>query len=140
VRPSIPIMLGGSGEQKTFRLAARFADHMNVICDREDIPRKLAALRQRCEEVDRDPATLPTSYLASVMMLESAAQVQAVLDRIPPERRSRVFVGTPDQVADELKRDVLDPGFDGLIINMILNGHEPGAVALAGRTLGPLLG
>jgi len=32
LRPNIPIMLGGSGEQKTFRLAARFADHMNIIC------------------------------------------------------------------------------------------------------------
>jgi F420-dependent oxidoreductase-like protein len=140
LRPAIPIMLGGSGEQKTFRLAARFADHMNVICDRPEIPRKLAALRQRCEEVDRDPATLPTSYLASVIMLESQAQVDAVIDRIPPDRRSRVFVGMPDQVADELKRDVIDPGFDGLIINMIFSGHEPGAVALAGRTLAPLVG
>jgi F420-dependent oxidoreductase-like protein len=45
LRPSIPIMLGGSGEQKTFRLAARFADHMNIICGRTEIPRKVAALR-----------------------------------------------------------------------------------------------
>ena len=52
-----------AGEQKTFRLAARYADHMNIICGRQDVPRKVAALRQRCEEVGRDPATLPTSML-----------------------------------------------------------------------------
>jgi alkanesulfonate monooxygenase SsuD/methylene tetrahydromethanopterin reductase-like flavin-dependent oxidoreductase (luciferase family) len=28
VRDRIPVMLGGSGENKTFRLAARFADHV----------------------------------------------------------------------------------------------------------------
>ena len=40
VRPTVPIMLGGSGEQKTFRLAARFADHMNIICDVTDLARR----------------------------------------------------------------------------------------------------
>jgi len=61
LRPQIPIMLGGSGERKTFRLAALFADHMNIICDRADLGRKVAALRQRCEEIGRDPATLRLS-------------------------------------------------------------------------------
>ena len=139
LRPTIPIMLGGSGEQKTFRLAARFADHMNIICDRQDLPRKVAALRQRCEEAGRDPATLATSYLAMVIMMESGDAARAVLDQVPPERRSRVFAGTPDEVAESLQKDVLDTGIEGLTINMIVNGHVPGAVDLAGRTLRPLL-
>lgn len=138
-RPRVPIMLGGSGEQKTFRLAARFADHMNIICDREELPRKVAVLRRRCEEVDRDPASLATSYLASVIMTETDREVLAILDRVPPERRSRVFVGTPDEVAASLQRDVLDAGVDGLTINMILNGHQPGVVAMAGEALRPLV-
>ena len=139
LRPTIPIMLGGSGEQKTFRMAAQYADHMNIICDRADIPRKVAALRQRCEEVGRDPATLASSYLAMVMMVENQAQATAVLDRVPPERRTRVFVGTPDQVAESLQKDVLDHGIGGLTINMVMNGHQPGVVALAGQTLRPLV-
>jgi F420-dependent oxidoreductase-like protein len=140
LRPTIPIMLGGSGEQKTFRLAALFADHMNIICDREDLPRKIAALRQRCEEAGRDPATLATSYLATVIMLESEADVRAVLEQVPPDRRSRVFAGIPDQVAESLQKDVLDQGIGGLTINMIVNGHQPGVVTLAGETLRPLVG
>jgi F420-dependent oxidoreductase-like protein len=139
LRPTIPIMLGGSGEQKTFRLAARFADHMNIICDPQDIPRKIAALRQRCEEVGRDPASLATSYLAMVVMMESGDQARAVLDQVPPDRRSRIFAGTPDQVAESLQKQVLDHGIGGLTINMVVNGHEPGVVALAGRTLQPLV-
>jgi F420-dependent oxidoreductase-like protein len=139
LRPSIPIMLGGGGEQKTFRMAARYADHMNVICDRQDIPKKVAALRQRCEEIGRDPATLPTSFLAMLVMVESDEQARAVLDRVPPERRARVFVGTPDQVAEMLKTDVIDQGIDGLTVNMIFNGHQPGALTTAGEVLRPLV-
>lgn len=138
LRPTIPIMLGGSGEQKTFRLAARFADHMNIICDRADLPRKVAALTQRCEEAGRDPAGLATSYLAMVIMMDSGDQARAVLDRVPPERRDRIFAGTPDEVAESLQKDVLDQGIGGLTINMVVNGHEPGVVTTAGETLSRL--
>jgi F420-dependent oxidoreductase-like protein len=138
-RPSIPIMLGGSGEKKTFRLAAHFADHMNIICDRADIPKKLAALRQRCEEAGRDPATLPTSYLAMTVPVESEDEAKRILDTIPPDRQSRVFLGTPAQIAEQLHRDVIEPGITGLTVNMVRNGHVPGAVAAAGEALKPLV-
>jgi F420-dependent oxidoreductase-like protein len=138
LRPTIPIMLGGSGEQKTFRLAARFADHMNIICDRADLPRKVAVLNQRCEEAGRDPASLATSYLAMVIMMDDGDQARAVLDRVPPERRDRIFAGTPDEVAESLQKDVLDQGIGGLTINMVANGHVPGVVTTAGETLGRL--
>ena len=35
---------------------------------------------------------------------------------------------------------MLDAGVDGLVVNMVPNGHRPGAVDLAGRTLRKLLG
>jgi F420-dependent oxidoreductase-like protein len=138
LRPAIPIMLGGSGEQKTFRLAARFADHMNIICARPDISRKVAVLAQRCEEIDRDPASLATSYLATVIMMESGDQARAFLEQVPPERRAQIFAGSPDDVAESLQKDVLDQGIDGLTINMIANGHQPGVVTTAGETLARL--
>jgi F420-dependent oxidoreductase-like protein len=139
LRPAIPIVLGGGGEQKTFRLAARFADHLNIICSVPDIPGKVAALHRRCDEEGRDPATLPTSYLASVVMVETRTEAEAVLARIPDDRRDRVFVGTPDQVAETLQRDVLDQGIDGLTVNMVANGHRPGVLTMAGEALRPLV-
>jgi F420-dependent oxidoreductase-like protein len=140
LRPTIPIMLGGGGEQKTFRLAARFADHMNIICDVQDIPRKVAALRERCEEIGRDPATLPTSFLSMVILVESDEQARAVSERIPPDRRNRIFLGTVDDVAESLQKQVLDQGIDGLTVNMVFNGHQPGMVELAGKAFRPLVG
>jgi F420-dependent oxidoreductase-like protein len=138
VRPSIPIMLGGQGEKKTFRLAAHFADHMNILCDPADIPRKLDALRQRCEEAGRDPSTLPTSYLASVFVAESEAEAKELRNRIPAERLARAFVGRPDEVADQIKTNILDQGIGGVCVNMILNGHVPGRVTLTGQALSQL--
>jgi len=61
LRPSIPVMLGGSGEKKTFRLAAKYADHMNIICPLTELPHKVSVLRERCEEAGRDPSTLETT-------------------------------------------------------------------------------
>lgn len=139
VRDDLPVMLGGSGEQKTFRLAARFADHMNIICDVDQLAHKVSVLRQRCEEVGRDPSTLATSYLASVHLTESAQAAAALLERVPPERRSRVFVGTPDDVAERFARDVVGAGVGGLTINMPFNGHEPGVVEAAGKALLPVV-
>ena len=155
IRDDLPVMLGGSGEKKTFALAARFAQHLNIICDPADLPRKLDALAQRCDEAGRDRSTLETSYLAFVMIDEDGDKARAQqreflrgtgvdLDTLPDERRAAVtarhFVGTPDDVAADLQALVLDPGVDGLIVNIVANGHEPGVVDLAGRTLRKLVG
>jgi len=138
-RDSIPIMLGGQGERKTFRLAARFADHMNVIAAIEDLPHKIEVLRQRCEEIDRDPATLKTSYLASVALTENQAETDAALARLPEERRSRAFIGTADVIAERIANDVLGAGVEGIIINAPMNGHVPGVVSTLGAALAPLV-
>ena len=61
-RPRIPIIVGGNGPNVTWRLAARFADELNLDGPEiEQIPGWLATIRERCEEIDRDPATLPVS-------------------------------------------------------------------------------
>jgi F420-dependent oxidoreductase-like protein len=155
LRDDLPILIGGSGERKTFGLAARYADHLNMICDASELPRKLEALHQRCAEVDRDPATLQTSYLAFVvvdedgdtarglhrqMMASNGVDLEALDDDQRAAITDRHFVGDPDDVAEQLRRRVLDAGIDGLIINMVLNGHQPGIVDLAGWALTPLVG
>ena len=139
VRPTVPIMLGGSGEQKTFRLAARFADHMNVICDVDDLAHKVTVLRQRCEEIGRDPATLATSYLIMGLVGETEQEAKELGESVPEDRRNRAFVGTPDQVAEQIQEKVLSAGIDGITINLIRNGHRPGVVTRVGAALKPLV-
>jgi F420-dependent oxidoreductase-like protein len=52
-RPHPPILIAGSGEQKTLRLVARYADACNLRPGPE-IPKKLSVLRQHCEAEGRD--------------------------------------------------------------------------------------
>jgi F420-dependent oxidoreductase-like protein len=55
-RPRPPILIGGSGEQKTLRLVAKYADACNLFgADLETVQHKLAVLDAHCEEIGRDP-------------------------------------------------------------------------------------
>lgn len=61
-QPRVPIMVGGNGPERTWRLAARYADELNIdAMYPEDLRQALPIIRQRCEEIGRDPATLRVS-------------------------------------------------------------------------------
>jgi alkanesulfonate monooxygenase SsuD/methylene tetrahydromethanopterin reductase-like flavin-dependent oxidoreductase (luciferase family) len=62
LQPHIPIVVGGNGPQVTWRLAARFADEINLdAMTPDDVARALPTIRQRCEEIGREPASLRVS-------------------------------------------------------------------------------
>ena len=64
--PRIPIIVGGNGPDVTMRIAARFADELNLVYIGPERTAELVDLaRQRCEEIDRDPATLKISLYTS---------------------------------------------------------------------------
>jgi alkanesulfonate monooxygenase SsuD/methylene tetrahydromethanopterin reductase-like flavin-dependent oxidoreductase (luciferase family) len=61
-QPRVPIMVGGNGPNVTWRLAARFADELNLDgLDPNEVADALPTIRSRCEEIDRDPSTLAIS-------------------------------------------------------------------------------
>jgi len=127
-RDHIPLMIGGRGEKKTFGMAARHFDHLNVIATFEELPGKVAAVRRRCEEVDRDPATLETSSLLTVI-----PDPRFTDDMIPPAMRGRVAVGSPSKIAETVATNVVDAGIDGVIVN--LPRYVPGSIAEVGAAL-----
>jgi hypothetical protein len=57
-QPRIPLLIGGHGKNVTFRLAAKYCEEINIDLTPEEMPDGLAVLRERCEEIGRDPATL----------------------------------------------------------------------------------
>ena len=129
----IPLMIGGSGEQKTFGLAARYFDHLNIIASFAELPAKVAALTRRCEEVDRDPASLETSILLTVVPDAGFSD-----DMVPEAMRGRMAVGSPEQIAESVQRNVVEAGIDGVILN--LPAYVPGSIARVGAALRPVLG
>jgi F420-dependent oxidoreductase-like protein len=61
-RPRVPIMVGGNGPNVTWRLAARYADELNLDgMSPDDVREAKPVIRQRCEEIDRDPESLRIS-------------------------------------------------------------------------------
>ena len=59
----IPVIVGGSGERRTLRIAAELADACNVSSDLATLDRKVQVLREHCRAVDRDPAEVAITVL-----------------------------------------------------------------------------
>jgi F420-dependent oxidoreductase-like protein len=62
-RPKPKILIGGSGEKKTLRIAAQYADAMNIIAPPEQYEHKIAVLRRHCEDLGRDPSEIDISVM-----------------------------------------------------------------------------
>ncbi|MFV9636847.1 LLM class F420-dependent oxidoreductase [Mycobacterium neumannii] len=136
-RDHIPLMIGGSGEKKTIPLAARHFDHLNIIAGFDELPRKMQVVKERCEEIGRDPATLETSMLVVAIIDENVTG-----DIIPDDFKQQAVFGSADQIAEQIKTKVLDAGVDGVILSPVtsLDGYHPGRVTAVGEALRPLLG
>lgn len=132
-RDHIPLMIGGSGERKTFGLAARYFDHLNIIAAFAELPRKVEALARRCEEADRDPSTLETSVL-----LTAVPDPKFTDEMVPEAMRGRMVVGSPDRIAEAVATNVVSAGIDGVIVN--LPGYVPGSITAVGKALREVVG
>ncbi len=113
-RDRIPMMIGGSGEKKTFPLAVRYADHLNVIAGFDELPGKLDARAKRCDEIGRDPTTLETSILLTVLVDDNVKTDQIPRDEwrmLARQRRLHRRAGSNEGARR---------GIDGVIINMPL--------------------
>ena len=82
--PRPRILVGGSGERKTLRLVAQYADACNIFGGPEDVAKKLEVLRRHCESVGRDPNEIEVTAMyrdipagASVDQIAQGAQAFA---------------------------------------------------------------
>ncbi|MDT5082733.1 MAG: hypothetical protein QOJ80_7370 [Mycobacterium sp.] len=135
-RDHIPLMIGGSGEKKTIPLAAKEFDHLNIIAGFDELPRKVQVVRESCEKIGRDPATLETSMLVIAIIDENVTA-----DVIPDDFKQQAAFGSAEQVAEQIKTKVLDAGVDGVILSPVtsLNGYQPGGITAVADLLRPLL-
>jgi len=80
-KPHPPIMIGGSGEKKTLRLVAKYADACNLF-PTPDMPRKLDVLREHCERQGRDYGSIMKTCMFSFDVGEDGRGVDALLGRL----------------------------------------------------------
>jgi F420-dependent oxidoreductase-like protein len=150
----IPLMIGGGGEKKTLRLVAQYADESNIICQPNEISRKLDVLAKHCEDVGRDRSEITVSLLANACVAPTHELAQAEADAFLRARgidlasmsaedagaiRAMIALGDPDEVAEVFAARLVE-GVDGFTVNAPANGHIEGRVALLGEVLSKVVG
>ena len=95
-RPHPPICIGGSGERRTLRTAARFAQHWNFVGGTpEQFARKREVLHAHCRDIGRDPAEIllsshviydgdPAATVAAAAALADAGAELGIVHLRPP--------------------------------------------------------
>ncbi len=150
----IPVMIGGGGERKTLRMVAQYADESNIICARGDLPRKLDALAEHCQNLGRARDTVTVSWQRSAVIAPTMEEAQADLaayflargldlDSLDAAARAafteRFVVGDADTIGETFAADLAAHDINGFTVNMPASAHIPGRVELLGNTLAPLV-
>jgi F420-dependent oxidoreductase-like protein len=134
IQPGGPkILVGGAGEKRTLKLAARFADMTNWFGTLEDAAPKLAVLDRHCEAVGRDPAKILRTVSVPIVLADGERDKAAVLAAIPAARRGAVVAATVPEGAEMLHR-YMDAGFGGFIFRNATT-RTPEAVARVGELI-----
>jgi F420-dependent oxidoreductase-like protein len=118
IQPGGPrILIGGGGEQRTLKIAARFADMTHWFpLGLEGLAHKNEVLVRHCEAIGRDPGTIERTMATPVLVAPNGAAARAMIEALPAERRQYVKGGKPEQAAEAL-RPYLDAGFTGFTFN-----------------------
>ena len=82
----VPVIVGGGGERRTLRLAARYADAANVMGDKETVRRKATVLSAHCEAAGRDPSAVELTHLSSALVGANDRHVAELVERLRPRR------------------------------------------------------
>ena len=117
-RPRPPILLAGSGEKKTLKLVARYADSCNVrSTNPEDTERLLSILDEHCEAEGRDPKSIERTIVTRFDPGANGERASQEIDRLAK------FASIGVQAA----------------LGSVVNGHHPGVMEAMGTKVIPAL-
>jgi F420-dependent oxidoreductase-like protein len=141
IRGDIPIVVGGSGERKTLRMVAQYADGCNLFGDPNRVRHLLGVLEGHCENVGRDSSEITKTAMRTIVIAETEDAAKAKLEAMraagwPEERVAAATAGTPEQIL-EMAHAYRDVGIEGLTFSMP-DVYDLEAVALAGESLAPV--
>ncbi len=108
-----PVLIGGGGERVLMGIAARHADVWNnMAVFQQDLPRKIEALRRRCDEVGRDFDEIAVSQQCVVVIAEDHETARALLEKAKKiygghmggSLEEHGIWGGPDAVIEKIER------------------------------------
>lgn len=106
IQDPVPIMIGGSGEKRTLRLVARYADMCNLFGSTSTVAAKVAVLEGHCADFDRDPGEVEVTHLTDAVAAPSRRalreRVEALRGRDTPadDYMARFNAGTVDDLVE----------------------------------------
>ena len=101
VQSPLPLLIGGKGD-RMLGVVARHADAWNMWGLADVIAERGAVLDQRCEAIDRDPATIERSAQALVLLTDDRARADAFLEQYRAAPRRAAIAGTAEDVSVEV--------------------------------------
>jgi F420-dependent oxidoreductase-like protein len=122
LRSRVPILVGGSGERRTLRLAAEYADACNLFGDADTVRRKVDVLHRHCADLGRDPAEVEVTHLSTVLVAGDTEELAAEVARRRPARGVAAWAGriNPGTVEDHVlrARALRDAGVRQVIVSL----------------------
>jgi F420-dependent oxidoreductase-like protein len=149
----IPVMIGGSGEKKTLRMVAKYADESNMTSPADELERKLEVLAAHCETVGRDRSEITVSQHLNGCVAPTHDEAYAELKTFLGARGidldtvdgplkemilGRLVWGDPDEVGEQIAK-VLALGADGVTISLPGQAHDAERVELLGNVASKVL-
>ena len=102
-KPHIPMLIGGGGEKVTLKLVAQYGDACNVLGDLETIKHKLAVLKEHCETVGRDYATIHCTTGAVCSIADSDEEALALVPaNVIGQLKDTSLVGSPQTIRQRI--------------------------------------
>jgi F420-dependent oxidoreductase-like protein len=107
-KPSPPILVGGSGERKTLKIVAKYADACNLFGSPETVRKKLDILKEHCKSVGRDYDSILKTKLGVIIVDDNKEmaknRVRQTFRGIPEEQiKEFVIYGTPEDVSRQIE-------------------------------------
>jgi len=105
----VPVIVGGSGERRTLRIAARLGDGCNLPSGPDGVlDRKLTVLRAHCAEAGRDPGSLLVTVLDLPVVGRDREHAAALVERLRGRTAAAAFArrhhaGTAGQHVDRYR-------------------------------------
>jgi F420-dependent oxidoreductase-like protein len=133
-----PILIGGTGEKRTLRMVARYADMSHWFASSlDDLKRKSDILQGYCAEIGRDFSTIFKLLGAPVLLAENEHEIKQLQERMPPERLAMIGQPSTIEQAAEKLRPYIEAGFRGFTFGNP-NLNTPEKLKMAGE-LKPML-
>jgi F420-dependent oxidoreductase-like protein len=139
-QPHPSFWVGGGGEQVTLKLVARYGDACNLGggVDLETAQRKLTVLRQHCDALDRDYASIiKSSNLEDIVLIKRGETRAAAVERAKSAMEPG-FIGTVEQLAEHL-RALAATGIDYVIVSFPRLAYDLEPLHLFADEVAPLI-